>query len=111
MPLPPVPKKLYKELTAGSTLYSVRWGDVARAGAPMVLQVSPLYYCLVCLVFNGVGNTFLLPVTQVVTSPISPLTFLAVEGQETRPAQLGLRLGFQGQPVVPEYEDGVGLQR
>ena len=73
MPPPPVAKKFYKELTAGSTLYSVRWGDVARAGAPVVLQVSPLHYCLLCVVFNGVGNTFLLPVTQVVTSPISAL--------------------------------------
>ena len=78
MPLPPVPKKFHKELTAGSTLYSVRWGDVARAGAPVVLQVSPLHHCLVCPVFNGLGNTYLLPVTHVVTPPIfTALTFLA----------------------------------
>ena len=112
MPLPPVPKKFHKELTAGSTLYSVRWGDVARAGARVVLQVSPLHHCLVCPVFNGLGNTYLLPVTHVVTPPIfTALTFLAVEGQETRPAQLCLRLGFQGQPFGPDHEDGVGLRR
>ena len=67
MPLPPVPKKFHKELTAGLTLYSARWGDVAHAGAPVVLQVSPLHHCLVCPVFNGLGNTYLLPVTHVVT--------------------------------------------